>query len=200
MDVKAPLGPAVLCEWFAGVFFRELSLEQMQIYGRGGFKDLAAELEKAIGLPSAGPLEEIKGDIKRWQHSPSAELELATDFASLFLASGPGAPLPYASYYTTKGRCLFDAPHERMLERLETAGLAMLGECREPADHLSLQLSYLAELYASDQPLEAPGAFIASEMMEWVPLFTGDVARTPTKFGFHKASLKLLNAFLKQEV
>lgn len=198
MEIKAPLGPAVLCEWFAGVFFRELTPEQMQNYGAGGFDRLAAELDEAIGPPSVGPLEEIKGDLKRWQKAPSAELELAADFAALFLASGVGVAMPYASFYETDGKSLFDKPHHRMARRLEAAGLAVDVDAREPADHLSFQLTYLAELYLSQQPLETPEEFIKLELLTWVPKFTRDVAPVPTTYGFHKAALNLLNAYLQK--
>src|SRR5690606_369405 len=75
-------------------------------------------------------------------------LELAADFAQLFLLDGKTSALPYASAYEGKAAAspLYGAAEARMRSFLAARALAIEPDFREPADHLAVPLAFMAEL------------------------------------------------------
>jgi TorA specific chaperone len=104
-------------------------------------------------------------------------------------AGGPASVPPYASAYT-EGR-LYGAAAARMHGVLDRLDMSITADCREPPDHVAIQLVILAELLSRDAAEDAQ-AFRQSELA-WLPDFcAGCTMRDPT--GLYAAAALLLAA------
>ncbi|MDR3535690.1 MAG: molecular chaperone TorD family protein [Acetobacteraceae bacterium] len=104
-------------------------------------------------------------------------------------AGGPANVPPYASAYA-EGR-LYGAAAARMQAELSRLDLAVAGDCREPPDHVAIQLTILAELLWREPP-ETAEAFRRTELA-WLPAFCGSCA-TRDSTGFYAGAALLLAA------
>lgn len=196
---------ASLYWWFATIFAAEMSAQQIAVYSRpetGDYLDaLAAEpdlqasvlkLQKAIaGLASM----------------EDRQLELAADFAALFLTDDRSSASPYASVYLSEDGLMFQQPHEQMSRLLEANGLAVDSGFREPADHIAIELDYFGNLAmktvaaktgsAAKKTLSDQHAFVEQHLLSWVPEFSRRCQRISTKTRFYQACAGLLTKYLE---
>ena len=186
---------AAVCRWLSWSLARELDADALQVYDSGGADPLFTYLARHRGL--AAPLGRLEQAITAWSDLADPKLELAADFATLFLGSGDAGAPPYASCYTPPGQ-LFGAPHDRMLRRLKVAELAAPMLPGEPADHLALMLDYLAHCFAAHKltpaaslPFEEPTEFIQSELLTWLPAFQERAERVQVASDTHMALIAL---------
>ncbi|MGL5371084.1 MAG: molecular chaperone TorD, partial [Plesiomonas shigelloides] len=146
---------ACLYAWLAGIFARELDdtqLTQLQS------ADLQAWLDFMDSQPA---LHEASSNVRRSISAlllrPDARLELAADFAGLFLMTDKQGALPYASCYEgDKVRFRRDACLQ-MQQLLHDAGMSVRNEFHEPEDHLAVIFELLSHLKF------AAGEFAADE-------------------------------------
>lgn len=191
---------SAVCRWLSWSFARELDLDALQVYDSGGAAPLFVYLARHQNLVAS--LNRLERTINTWSDFDDPRLELAADYATLFLSSGDaGAPL-YASCYMSPGH-LFGPPHDRMTRRLEVVELATSILPGEPADHLALMLDYLAHCFAAHNsapptplPFEEPGEFIRSELLTWLPAFQERAERVQVASDTHKALIALTVAVL----
>lgn len=135
---------ACLYAWLAGIFARELDdtqLTQLQS------ADLQAWLDFMDSQPA---LHEASSNVRRSISAlllrPDARLELAADFAGLFLMTDKQSALPYASCYEgDKVRFRRDACLQ-MQQLLRDAGMSVRSEFHEPEDHLAVIFELLSHL------------------------------------------------------
>lgn len=142
-------------------------------------RDLPALRERAAAdLPElAAPLAALAATAPDHRGLSSLCRDLAEAHVRLFVSAPGKVPAPpYASAYTGDGR-LMGPPALAMAERLDRAGLALDKNMNEPADHLCLELEYLAELMeksagANDaEGLAEAATFAREEMLPWVGRF-----------------------------
>lgn len=151
---------ACLYAWLAGIFARELDdtqLTQLQS------ADLQAWLDFMDSQPA---LHEASSNVRRSISAlllrPDARLELAADFAGLFLMTDKQGALPYASCYEgDKVRFRRDACLQ-MQQLLRDAGMSVRSEFHEPEDHLAVIFELLSHLKF------AAGEFSAAEHDEMI--------------------------------
>jgi TorA-specific chaperone len=186
---------AAVCRWLSWSFARELDVDTLQVYNSGGATPIFTYLARHEGL--AIPLERLKRAITTWSFLVDPELELAADFATLFLVSGDAGAPPYASCYTAPGN-LFGTPHDRMIKKLEATGLVASILPDEPADHLAIMLDYLAHCFAANKltpaashPFEEATEFIRNELLTWLPTFQERAERVRVASDMHKALIAL---------
>lgn len=156
-----------------------------------------------------------------WVMLAEPRLELAADFASLFLTDTRAGAPPYASLYTELSGQFSGQALSRMQERLLQIGYAVKNELAEPADHLAVILDYLAarcamlgalnpgeisadaaaeaETLAAAQVLEVAGElplFLEQELLSWMPQFTARCQQVSVVSDFYPALAALTEAYL----
>ena len=192
---------ALLCQWFATLLSKELNEAEVQAYQAGDANPLLDELalQPALSEP-AKRLRQAIGTLALLEHP---RLELAADFAGLFLSDARHGPAPYASLYQDKGN--FNGPAaQRMQQRLAAAGYAVDGDFKEPPDHLAVMLDYLAEGYRRLALAPSPEAeadlklFVHQELAGWLPELSRRAKNTDTASDVYPALLALVTAFCQQ--
>lgn len=190
---------ACLYAWLAGIFARELDdtqLTQLQS------ADLQAWLDFMDSQPA---LHEASSNVRRSISAlllrPDARLELAADFAGLFLMTDKQGALPYASCYEgdtvrfRRGACL------QMQQLLRDAGMSVRSEFHEPEDHLAVIFELLSHLkfaageFSDDEHATAHDELVTFNALQqrtlglllmWLPDFAAR-CQAHDPFGFYAA-------------
>jgi TorA-specific chaperone len=191
---------ACLYAWLSGCFARELSDEQIAGLAGPEFTPWLTMLGKVPKL--AAQVNQLAEAITALQQRPDARLELAADFAGLFLMTGKAAALPYASCYQADSSRFKQQQSVEMKAMLAQSGLTVSGTFAEPEDHLALSLELLSRLSFALTEEETPReALLAlrSEVinsLSWLTEFNQRCARFDG-FGFYAALSALLLALLE---
>ncbi|MFD1008041.1 MULTISPECIES: molecular chaperone TorD [Oceanisphaera] len=189
---------ALLCQWFSTLLAAELDAQTLQAYMAG---DATPLLEELALLPElADSVQQLQQAISHWSLLEQPRLELAADFAGLFLSDARHSPAPYASLYLDDGR--FNGPTaQRMQLRLIDAGYSVDEQFKEPADHVAIMLDYLAERYrrlALDPTPEAETSvakFVSEDISSWLHEWAQRATRVDTASQFYPALLTLVAAY-----
>ena len=194
---------AALCQWFASLFATELTEAQTLAYQRGQGDAIIGVLTDMQGLDqSASRFRDAFNGLTLLAHP---RLELAADFAALFLMDKQTSAPPYASLYTASGSNFFGEPQQQMQQRLAASKQAVKPGFGEPSDHLAVMLDYLGEQFdqltehtsnnEQAQKLENIQAFIEHELLNWLPAFVEQSAKVTTASQIYPALICLLPAF-----
>ena len=189
---------ALLCQWFSTLLAAELDTDTLNAYMSGEAAPLLADL--AV-IPELAPhVKKLSQAINTLALLEQPKLELAADFTGLFLSDARHSPAPYASLYLDDRR--FSGPSlARMQARLAAIGMTVSEQLKEPADHLSIMLDYLAEGYRqlAEHPTtdaEAEVAkFVHEELASWLPEWAARAKKTDTASAFYPALLALIAAY-----
>lgn len=192
--------------WFAGVFAAELADEAIIAYQSGAveplfrlFKEMGLETEVQRVEKAIGVLKEIE----------DSTLELAADFAALYLLDGSHVASPYASVYLDENGEMYGAVELRMRTFLQKSGLAVEPQFREPSDHLSIYLSLMEKwcLQAKKEESEAlfesicsQANFLEEGLLSWLPAWLMRVEKVSCKSDFYPAMSALLVAFIQEDL
>jgi len=197
---------AGLYGWFSHLYAQEVSEALYRShFADGGFAPFAGLAE--LGL--AAEVQRLDAALAALRAEPLPRLELAADFAQLFLLDGRTSALPYASVYAGKDTAspLFGAAEARMRDFLTARALALQADFREPADHLAVPLALLAELAgkeatAADLPAAAAAqaAFIRTALLDWLPRFAERCQQARPRFDVYPALAALLLGFVRADV
>lgn len=192
-------------EGFAALFATGVSEKSFaEFFARGRFAPF-------LGLEELGleqELQRLDAAIEALRREPLARLELAADFAQLFLLDERTGALPYASAYLGEGGAalLYGATEAWMREMLSSRALSVSAEFREPADHLAVLLSLLARVAgegasACDMALAAREqlTLLQSGLLEWLPRFVERCQQAKTSFDVYPALASLLLGFVQAD-
>lgn len=191
--------------WFCALFAAELDDAQLQAYCSGAAAPLLDACEQ-LGLPSAARLAQ---SIVALRMLPYARIELAADFAQLFLLDSRHTALPYASFYREPGQRLFGDEERRMRDFLRHGGLRLQADFREPADHLAVYLAVmergaraLGSASAAELSAEATAqaAFVRDALLTWLPDFVTRCQTITVRSDFYPACAALLLEFVRDDV
>ena len=196
---------AGLYGWFARLYAEEVSepLYRSHFAG-GGFTPFAGLAE--LGLEAE--VQRLDAAIATLRAEQLPRLELAADFAQLFLLDGKTSALPYASAYAGKDATspLFGAAEARMRDFLAARELAIQADFREPADHLAVPLALMAELAGKDAAAEdipaaaaAQAGFIHAGLVDWLPRFVERCQQARPRFDVYPALAALLLGFVRAD-
>ncbi|TCL08347.1 Tat proofreading chaperone TorD [Shimia isoporae] len=192
------LDDSSLCRWLAGVFFVEVTEEQLAAYIAGAadpFLNRISEISDIDSLRS-----DFENELATLAEMPNTQRVLASDFAALFLLGEQNNAQPYAGLYTENGGTVFGRTHDRMLVLLRERGMARAQQSNEPADHIAYQLEYLAALLQSadtGKPEPAWKDFIDAELLNWLPRWEIAFKRVPTRSAFYPLLAKLARSYLE---
>ncbi|EEW05239.1 molecular chaperone TorD [Vibrio mimicus] len=191
--------------WLSSLFIKELSEQDITHYHSAEIRTFLSGLADEESL--ADDVRSLIDALNRLQDRQDAQLELAADFCDLFLKSDRDSALPYASVYTDKG-LLNGKPAQQMRELLATHEVKVDQNLNEPADHLAIQLDFLAHLVISTNQLEqnsevnaalqVQSDFISQHLLTWLPVFVERCTQFDT-FGLYAAVARLALAFVKQD-
>ena len=197
---------AGLYGWFARLYAQEVSEEMFRShFADGGFAPFAGLAELGLGAE----VQRLDAAIAALRAEQLPRLELAADFAQLFLLDGKTSALPYASAYagTDSASPLFGAAEARMRDFLAARELAIQADFREPADHLAVPLALMAELAgaassAEDIPTAAAtqADFLRTAVLDWLPRFVERCQQARPRFDVYPALAALLLGFVRADV
>ncbi len=139
----------------------------------------------------------------------AVQVELAVDYAALFLGIQPDLPHPSESAYLSKDHFIMQQPRDNAMEMYKIIGLEKASNFLEPEDHIALELTFMAQLCEktdaalknSDQArlknlLEVQRDFLNQHLDKWVPKLADDVTEHAKK-DFYRAVARITKAFLK---
>ncbi|MDT8856827.1 molecular chaperone TorD family protein [Paracoccaceae bacterium Fryx2] len=164
--------------WLADVFAAPPGAEAIAAYRRGPGADWLETLAQIEPL-EVGVMQ-LWGEIELPLEDGDLAARLGMAHARLFAGvAGPRTVAPYESAHRGDARPC-QSPVAEMEALLASRGLTVARSLTEPADHLSIQLTLLADLVAAEDP--ARTAF-AQRLNAWVPGFCRlCVARDLTDF------------------
>ncbi len=194
---------ATLLRWLAGAFAKEQTPETLAALGTDASNALLREAADATGLR-----DDLDGLLALVDSRPDVgafALDLATDYARLFLgAGGRGTTVqPYESVYTSQQGTLFQKATGEMEALLREYGLAASGT-KEPADHVAVELEFLAQLTADLAQGAVPEAaalrdrLLREHLLVWVPGFC-DACIERDRQGFYAGTARLVQGLLRAE-
>ncbi|AUI66044.1 MULTISPECIES: molecular chaperone TorD [Glaesserella] len=162
--------------WFSNLLGRELSDEQLHNLQAGTFEPFFAFMSELGFEQQVANFQQILTACMVIQtHS---RLELAADYAELFLLEGAVSALPYASAY------LGDEELEQNLTKmdryLERFKLSVNKQYNEPSDHLCVYLEVLNQLPENEQD-----TFIRQQLLPWLSLFADRVNKVGGRTAFY---------------
>ena len=197
---------AELYWWFATLFAAELSDDQIAEYDS---YDVRSFLKSLATLdPMRDAVAELNEVIARLLVRPDRQLELAADFAGLFLVDPKQGALPYESLYRGDAKLLMQASMTEMQARLQRLGIDVSDKYKEPADHLAIELDLMGNLIIRaaeagtaterEQWLQEQEALLHQHLLGWFADFE-QACRAVDRFGFYGASARLLGVFLTMD-
>lgn len=200
----ANIARSALYRWFADIFARELTPAILQEWQNKnayeGIHDAFVSLELE---PYSARVKAAIADLKQLPKEDRA-LELAADFAQMFLLSGDDSAPPYASYYLSADKQLYGEPTKQMRQFLEHQQLSLHAEFREPDDHLSVYLMVISLWINSSIEQNLDRVTIAKEQIDflddallpWLPKFNERCQRIQVQTDLYPALAALVEQFV----
>ncbi|MGD9949144.1 MAG: molecular chaperone [Desulfobulbus sp.] len=136
--------------------------------------------------------------IRHWRAQTPAPLDdLRTEYTRLFITSAPRTTLPlYASVYIDGDGTLQGKTTERTWDFYREHGYDLADET-EPADHISLELDFLAAL-AGEAKFEEEELFLRTLFRPWFERFQEKWIKE-ARHPFYSVSIRLIDFFTKEE-
>jgi len=192
--------------FFSALFSKELELEQIQSLASGEASQFLDQLAKEPDLSSTIAI--LKKQLNQLAVHPTGELELKSQFADLFLMDFQHSAPPYASVYLSNEHLLMQEPHHAMLKQLESMGVKVVDNFKEPADHIAIELDCLGNIILQgvqadtgaeqDQATDTQVNFIEQHLTSWFPLFKQKVDSHETSF--YTTLTQLLCHYIEQDI
>lgn len=138
-------------------------------------------------------------------------LELAVEFAGLFLGVWHMPSHPSESSYMTKEHLVMQKPRDDVLKVYRSMGADKAGNFAEPEDHIALELQFMAYLcektnaalkdsnfIEAKKCLEVQRDFLNEHLGKWVPRLTADILKL-ARSEFYKAVAKITKGYLEED-
>lgn len=182
---------ANLIDWFSQLLIRPLEEQMITTYRSEPMLQFIANFGEEFEcqeITNSIHRQLTEGDIKQVQN------HLNWSYTLLFEGvSGPRSISLYESGYFGDGSRLFQQPFLDMQTVLQDLDVSAGVDCKEPADHISLELAAFAEAIRQNNAEMAIA--LHQRLMRWVPQLTTDVGQM--QFGsFYHNILFLLDAYL----
>lgn len=159
------IAQAAILNWFAGLFIAPLDANGAIECNSDTTYEFLAALGAEIGA------ENFTSHIAHYfQSKPPVSLhqDLARQYVNLFDGvAGPRTIPPYESFYSNENGRLFQKPYDDMLKVMRKLDVKLVASCKEPPDHLALELASLAEALLQANVKEASS--LRLRLLSWVP-------------------------------
>ena len=136
------------------------------------------------------------------------KLELAVEYASLFLGVKRKPAHPSESVYTGNEQTMYAESRDRVLSAYWSAGVDKLKEYTEPEDHIAIELQFMEYLCRKEVEalekgdndeairfLKIQKDFIANHLAKWVPRLAKDILES-AEVDFYKGVADITEAFV----
>ena len=182
---------AAVYQWFSQLLFRELDEEQLIRLESGESRKWLASLTAIPGL--SVDVKNLERSLVRALRRENRQLELAADYASLFLLAPPGGVSPYAGHYphTT-------APEERKEMNVLLVEYGLTPQDNEPADHIAVQLALMARMVTKKETLSAQYYFLHHHIMCWAPLLRESCLHRDEE-GVYPQAVNVITHFMRED-
>lgn len=191
MNNTASASDAEVCRWFSSVFAREVSEQAVAAYRFGAARPYLDAISRGCEIWEARAA--LEATILDWSDDGETARTLASEFGALFLVPGRSSAAPFASLH--REGTLYGAAHDRMLARLEDAGLSLSVVADGPADHLSVMLEFLACLLDKGERKRAAG-FVDSDIAPLARAVNEKIVENPIDSVFYGSIAQILVRFL----
>lgn len=139
-------------------------------------------------------------------------VQLAAEYASLFLNAGKNPVFPYESVHTSPEGLLMQKARDEVWREYAQQGLNRSENINEPEDHLAIELEFMAFLCRQTiMALEKDGKeqviaylekqrdFLEKHLLRWCPQFCHDLAQA-SQSDFYRGLALLTRRFLDSEL
>jgi TorA-specific chaperone len=158
---------AFIAAWLAGVFIAPLTLDTVAEYRAAEGAFLLGAVGDEVGCKQG--IDRMWRAVANGGSTASVERELSMAYMELFEgAAGPATVPLYESAYTGNGK-LFQQATGDMEALLRRCDMAVIKDCREPPDHLSIELALLSAVLREDSKQYVP--MLRERLLAWVPEF-----------------------------
>jgi len=175
------------------------------------FKQLAESAEDELLKDGCLTLNAAIKDFEENTGKSNLLIDLAAEYASLFLNAGPSPVYLVESVYLGKHHLLYEEPYFEVLDAYKALGFKKSPKFKEPEDHLAVELEFMAKIielamqsldennleYAKGY-LKLQKEFLDTHLIRWVPQFCRRLEEASSN-KFYKALAKLLHGFIKTE-
>jgi len=140
-----------------------------------------------------------------------ARLELAVEYAGLFLGVWRVPAHPSESAYFSDGQLIMQEPRDEVLKLYRSMGVDKAGQFKEPEDHIALELQFMthlcektnADLKRGNIPearkcLEVQRDFLNEHLGKWVPRLAADILKS-SRGEFYKAIAKITEGYVEMD-
>jgi len=138
-------------------------------------------------------------------------LELAAEYAGLFLGVRQVPPHPSESAYMSADHLIMQKPRDDVMMLYRIMGFEKAREFTEPEDHIALELQFMANLCEktteaiktrnqtnAKKYLEVQRDFLNEHLMKWVPPLVADILKGGRQ-EFYKAVAKVTKGFVEMD-
>jgi TorA maturation chaperone TorD len=139
------------------------------------------------------------------------KLELAVEYANLFLGLTKKPAHPSESVYMSGEHTMYQEPRDNVMKEYWKAGLDRVKEFKEPEDHIAIELKFMeylcgktAESLEKNENEEAKvylnnqKAFVNDHLSRWVPQFTTDILQSG-EIDFYRGVACITKSFIELE-
>ncbi|MEM2549348.1 MAG: molecular chaperone TorD family protein [Nitrososphaerota archaeon] len=181
-------------------FLREFISENNPILKLDSLSDIDPEIMQGIEMIKNYVANAVKRDLKE------VELELAVDYANVFLGVKKKPPHPSESVYKTG--LLMQEPYDEVLHAYWEAGVDVVKDFKEPADHIAIELQFMSYLCrkaldALDKKdkenllkyLKMQKEFHEKHLAQWVPQLAKDIQESADT-DFYKGFAKIMGKYI----
>jgi TorA maturation chaperone TorD len=138
-------------------------------------------------------------------------LELAAEYADLFLGIAGKPPHPSESVYVSTDKLVMGKARDEVLDAYRRAGLDKVREFTEPEDHIAIELNFMAILcQRTVDAIETDNAkrtreflgiqkeFIEKHLARWIPQLTKDILEQ-AEVDFYRGIAMITDGFIQME-
>ncbi len=201
---EANLARSAIYRWFADVFALELTADTVEDWLAKNTYNAIHQAFVSLDLEAySARVKTAITDLNKLPKSHRA-LELAADFAQIFLLSGDESAPPYASYYISSDKHLYGEPTQQMRSFLDSQQLSLHAEFREPDDHLSVYFMVMSlwidSSSAQNQEMiisaEQQLSFLNNALLNWLPKFNARCQKIKVQSDLYPALTALAEQFV----
>jgi TorA maturation chaperone TorD len=194
----------------------EKELTNTQILEIGAKENSFPTLD-AIDIPGCSEIKEGFKLMRKYfdainsSHVDKVELDLAEDYAGIFLGVRGKVPHPSESAYRSRDGTIMQKQRDEVLELYRLMNLDKSPSFKEPEDHIAIELSFMAYLanktasalessYLDDAQhyLCMQKKFLEEHLARWVPRFCEDVFES-ARTDFYRGVAMVTKGLLKME-
>jgi len=141
----------------------------------------------------------------------SVRLELAVEYAGVFLGVWRTVPHPSESVYVTDKQLIMQQPRDDVMKIYRSMGVDKATTFAEPEDHIAIELQFMGHLCDktttalkddnqadAKKLLEVQRDFLKDHLGKWVPKLTVDIIATARK-EFYKAIAKITKSYIEMD-